>query len=62
MTDMRRRRTKDCCGMFAVLARTRPSHLSGLDPKLEVERSKGKSEEYSYHTEKEGERDTHVNT
>lgn len=26
-----RRRTEDCCGMFAVLARTLPSHLSGLD-------------------------------
>lgn len=30
----RRRRTEDCCGMFAVLAKTRPSHLSGLDPQL----------------------------
>lgn len=48
-----RRRTEDCCGMFAVLSRTRPSHLSGLDPKLGVERSKGTSEGNSDHTERE---------
>lgn len=40
----RRRRTEDCCGMFAVLAKTRPSHLSGLDPQLWGQRSKGTSE------------------
>lgn len=51
--DMRRRTTEDCCGMFAVLARTRPSHLSGLDPKLGVERSKGTSKGNSYHRERE---------
>lgn len=59
-----RRRTEDCCGMFAVLSRTRPSHLSGLDPKLGVERSKGTSEGNSDHTERDtdGGRERDVNT
>lgn len=59
--DIRRRTTEDCCGMFAVLARTRPSHLSGLDPKLGVERSKETSEGKSYQRERERYTCKHIN-
>lgn len=60
---MRRRTSEDCCGMFADLARTRPSHLSELDPKLEVERSKGTSKGNCYLRDTERERYTckHIN-
>lgn len=58
---MRGRTTEDCCGMFAVLARTRPSHLSGLDPKLGVKRSKGTSKGNCYHRERGRDTCKHIN-
>jgi len=53
MTAMRRRRRReDCFGMFAVLDRTQPSHLSGLDPngRVKGQREHLRGNRLCYHT------------